>query len=104
MPTETTAAVNWLEAQINGHILAPSTTVRLSWVRKVTEGIVKQRRLIMADGGPLELLRVAADSEADLMRRGQVQVTARFGVLQPAAQYEVLRKAVAGGDVDMEVE
>src|SRR5690606_6263445 len=69
-PTETTAAVNWLEAQINGHILAPSAAIRLVWVRKVTEGLIKQRRLKMSDGGPLELVQVVADSEADPMRRG----------------------------------
>jgi len=102
--TEITAAVNWIEAQINGHILTPSAAVRLSWVRKVTEGIAKQRRLKMSDGGLLELLRVTADSEADPMRRGQIQLTARFGVLQPRAQYEVLRRAAASGDINMEVE
>lgn len=103
VPVEITAAVNWMEAQINGHILAPSAAIRLAWVRKVTEGLSKQRRL-MSDGGPLELLRVVADSEADPMRRGQIQLTVRFGVLQPRAQHEVLRKAFASGDIDMEVE
>ena len=103
-PAQITAAVNWMEVQINGHILAPSAMVRLAWVRKVTEGLAKQRRLKMSDGGPLELLRVTADSEADPMRRGQVILTARFGVLQPGAQYEILRKAAASGDINMEVE
>ncbi len=103
IPTEITAAVNWIEAQINGHILTPSATVRLNWVRKVTEGLAKQRRFKMSDGGPLELLRVVADSEADPMRRGQIQLTARFGVLQSRAQYEVLRRAAASGDINMEV-
>lgn len=104
VPVEMTAAINWMEAQINGHILAPSAAVRLSWVRKVTEGLAKQRRFKMSDGGPLELLRVVADSEADPMRRGQIQLTVRFGVLQPRAQHDVLRKAFASGDIDMEVE
>ena len=103
VPAEITAAVNWMEAQISGHILAPSAAVRLSWVRKVTEELAKQRRLKMADDGPLELLRVTADSEADPMRRGQIQLTVRFGVQQPRAQHDVLRKAFAGGDIDMEV-
>ena len=102
-PTEITSAVNWMEAQINGHILTPSAAVRLSWVRKVTEGLSKLRRFKMSDGGPLELLRVTADSEADPMRQGQIQLTVRFGVLQSRTQHEVLRKAFAGGDIDMEV-
>ena len=102
-PAQTTAAVNWMEVQINGHILAPSAMVRLAWIRKVTEGLAKQRRLKMSDGGPLELLRVTADSEADPMRRGQIILTTRFGVLQPIAQYKMLKKIVASGDIDMEV-
>jgi hypothetical protein len=102
-PTEITAAVNWIEAQINGHILAPSAAIRLNWVRKVTEGLVKQRRLKMTDDGPLELLRVTADSEVDPMRRGQIQLTARFGVLRSIARYERLKKAVTNGSINMEV-
>ena len=106
-PTEITAAVNWMEVQINGHILAPSAAVRLSWVRKVTEELAKQRRLKMTDDGPLELLRVTADSEADPMHRGQIQLTARFGVLSPIAwydaRYETLKRAVTSGDINMEV-
>ena len=102
-PVEMTAAINWMEAQVNGHVLTPSAAVRLTWVRKVTEELAKQRRLKMSDDGPLELLRVIADSEADPMRRGQIQLTARFGVLQPATAHEVLRKATVSGDIDMEV-
>lgn len=102
-PVQITAAVNWIEAQIAGHILAPSAATRLTWVRKITEGLAKQRRLKMPDGGPLELLKIATDSEADPMRRGQVQVTARFGLLQPVAQVEVLGRAVVGGAVSGEV-
>ncbi len=87
------AVVNWMEAQISGHILAPSAAVRLSWVRKVTEGLARQRRLKMSDGGPLELWRVASDSEADPMRKGQIQLIARFGVLQTKEEAPVLNKA-----------
>lgn len=103
VPVEITAAINWMEAQINGHILAPSAAVRLSWVRKVMEGLAKQRRLKMDDDGPLELLRVTADSEADPMRRGQIQLTARFGVLQPVAEAEILGRAVVGDATTGEV-
>ncbi len=102
-PVEITAAVNWIEAQLAGHVLAPSPAVRLTWVRKLTEGVVKQRSLKMPDGGFLELLRVVADSEADPTRRGQVQLTTRFGVMQPAVQAEILGKAVVSGAISGEV-
>lgn len=93
VPVQSTAAVTWMETQLTGHILTPSAAVRLTWVRKVTEGLVMQRRLKMSDGGPLELWRVASDSEADPMRKGQIQLIARFGVLQTKEEAPVLNKA-----------
>ncbi len=96
---ETTAAVNWFEAQINGHALAPSASARLQWIRKISEELSKQRRLVMEDGGIMQITRISADSEADPMRRGQINATVRFGVLQPSAEYEILNKAYTNGDV-----
>lgn len=100
---QSTAAVNWLEAHLAGHVLALSAAVRLAWVRNLTEGLTKQRRLRMSDGGPLELLKVIADSEADPMRRGQIRLISRYGVLQPVAEAEILGQAVVSGAVNGEV-
>ena len=100
---ETTAAATWMEAQITGHVLAPSTVVRLSWIRKITEGLTRERRIKLSDGSPLFFERVTADGEADPMRKGQIQLTAKFGVLQPEKQVEKLRRAVIGGDIPAEV-
>ncbi len=102
-PVQITAAVNWLEAQLAAHILAPGAAARLTWVRRLAEGLAKQRRLKMPDGGLLELLKVWGNSEADPMRQGQIQLTARFGVLQPAAQAVILSRAVVGGAINGEV-
>ena len=103
VPMETTAAVSWLDAQVTGHVLAPSAAVRLQWIRKITEGLAAQRRIKLSDGSPLFFSRVAADSEADPMRRGQIQLTARFGVLQPRPEAQVLRRGVVSGDAKGEV-
>jgi len=97
-----TAAVNWFEVQISCHILAPSASIRLKWIRTLSEELAKQRRLTMEDDGPLELLKITADSEADPMRKGQISLTVRFGVLQPVEEYETLNKAAASGDIEME--
>ena len=99
---ETTAAVNWFEAQISCHILAPSASIRLKWIRRVSEELAKQRSLEMEDGGLMQLVRITADSEADPMRKGQISLTVRFGVLQPVEEYETLNKAAASGDIEME--
>lgn len=102
-PVETTAAVTWMDAQLTGHVLAPSAAVRLSWIRKIAEGLTRERRIKLSDGSPLFFNRVAADSEADPMRRGQIQLTARFGVLRPKPTAQVLKRGVVSGDAKGEV-
>lgn len=103
IPAEMTAAVSWLNAQLAAHILAPSPSIRLQWVRKVTEALATQRRINLSDGSPLQFMAVSADSEADPMRRGQVQLTVRFGVLVPKAAAELLNRAVVSGATTGEV-
>jgi hypothetical protein len=102
-PVQITQAVNWMEAQLAGHILAPSAVVRLTWIRKVTEALTRRRRLTMQDGSPLEFWKITVDSEADPMRRGQVRLTVRFGVLQPEVAADTLARAVVSGDTSGEV-
>jgi hypothetical protein len=103
VPAQVTVAVAWLDAEIAGHVLAPSATVRLQWVRRITEGLARKRRIRLSDGSPLFLNRVTADSEADPMRKGQIQLIARFGVLQPEPAIPVLRRGVISGDARGEV-
>jgi len=102
-PAEITPAVTWLNAQLVAHVLAPDAGTRLQWIRRLTEGLVKQRRISLSDNSPLFFQSVTADSEADPMRRGQVRLTARFGVLKPEAAAEVLGRAVVSGDIAGEV-
>ncbi len=100
---EATAAVTWMDAQIAGHILAPSAAVRLHWIRSITEGLARERRIRFSDGSPLFFTRAAADSEADPMRRGQIQLTARFGVLRLEPVMQILKRGVVSGDAQGEV-
>lgn len=91
---ERTPSVDWLEAQIAGHILAPSPAIRLLWARRITEELSRKRTLRMSDGGVFELMRIAADSEANAMTRGQIQVVARFGILQTVNPTTILNRAM----------
>jgi hypothetical protein len=75
----------WLEAQIRAHVVAPSPANRLTWVRTIAERLSVTQRLALSDASPLLFREIAADSEADSMRTGQVRLAAHFGVLKPAA-------------------
>ncbi len=100
---ERTAAVAWVQVAAAGHVLAPTPAGRLPWIRRLCERLATDGRTALDDGSPLLFCAVAADGHADPLRTGQVRLTARFGVLQPAAEQTVLGRAVVGGDVSGEV-
>jgi hypothetical protein len=93
----------WLDVTIRGHLVAPSAAVRLTYLRRVVEGAVTERQWILSDGSPLLLQAIAADSEADPMRTGQLKLSARMGILAPAAMLPLVTRAVIGGAVQLEV-
>lgn len=97
------AGVSWLDATIYGHVLAPTPAGRLPWIKKITEGLATARYVALADGSYLFIQAVAADSQADHLRTGQVRVTARFGILIPKPPAEILNRAVVSGSVSGEV-
>lgn len=110
-PIELTNWGFWADAGLRAHVLAPSPATRLTWTRRLAEALALQRRLMLADDSPLTFQAVAADSEADPMRVGQVRLTARFGVLRdepgevipPPPPGTPLNVATVGGDVHGEV-
>lgn len=71
----------WNEIRMVGHVLAPTAQLRREWVRRVTEWLARKRLVRMSDGGPLNFLRVTANSEAHPRRDGQIVLTARYGTL-----------------------
>jgi hypothetical protein len=93
----------WLDAQFRAHVIAPSAATRLTWVRRITEGLALQGRVKLSDGSPLLFSPPAADMEADPMRAGQVRLAARFGVLRALAAAQLLNHAVISGDIQEEV-
>lgn len=81
-----------------------SAAVRLIWARRITEGLAQQRRLRMPDGGPLELLKVAANSEVDYNAPGAGAanypvwgITASWGMFN-LAKGSCKRCSQSGGD------
>lgn len=72
---------SWLTANIAGHVLAPSPISRLEWVRRLTESLALERRIILDDGSRMEILSISADSSSDQLTTGQVQLSVRFGIL-----------------------
>lgn len=89
---------SWITGRFQGHILAPSPSVRVEWIRRVTEGLALDRRLNLGDGSRIFIQRLQADSEADPFRTGQIRIQAQFGVLIPEVDQTPLNKAYIDGD------
>lgn len=71
----------WYDVRLVGHILAPTAQARREWTRRVAEWLKIKKRVVMSDGGPLDFVRVQANSEAHPRREGQIVLTARYGTL-----------------------
>lgn len=71
----------WMTGRFYGHLLAKTPNVRIHWLRSVAEGLSIDRAVPLEDGSRLFIERIAASSDADPLREGQITVTARFGVL-----------------------
>lgn len=94
---------SWVTVNIAGHVLAPSPMRRLEWVRRLTEALALDRRVRLADGSQLEILAVSADSALDQLTAGQIQMTARFGVLLTETHEKLQQVYVDTGGGQQEV-
>lgn len=97
--TEQWAAVSWIEATLMGHVLAPTPHGRLLWTKKITERIATAGKTYLSDGSPLFFKGIAADSQADYLKTGQIRLTAKYGVLVPRTQAETLQRASVTGAI-----
>lgn len=92
-------AGTWMEATLMGHILAPSPIGRLKWVKKITEAIALTECIYLADGSPLFFQKVAADSQADHIKQGQVKLAVKYGLLPEATVSEKLNNIYYSGAI-----
>lgn len=83
------------DATIAGHLMARTTTARLTWIKQIVEHLANDTVIIMDDESPMMLQgTLAADSQGDPFRVGQIRVTMRFGVLKQNQEYTELSNPV----------
>ena len=89
-------AVSWVVGILGGHIFAPSTEDRLDWLKVIAQRIAIDEEAIMLDGSPMFFTALKADSAADHLRNGQIQLKVRYGILRKREQaiYPLLNKGM----------
>lgn len=79
-------AVSWVMGTISGHIFAPSASDRLRWLKIITQRMALDEEAIMLDGSPMFFTGLKADSTADYLRNGQIQLKVKYGILRKRQQ------------------
>lgn len=96
---EQTNAVTWLEATINGHIFTPEPGEALKITRSITEKLALDGKIYLGDGSPMFIRAIAADTNRNPLRDGQITITARYGVLKTYPVYELLNNLNVTGAI-----
>ena len=75
------AAVAWVEAQVRGHIFAPTVRARREWLTILSRRLMTLKAIPLGDGSPLRIVGVDVDYTADELS-GQLKILCEFGVLR----------------------
>lgn len=73
------AAVAWVEAQVRGHVFAPTVRARREWLTILNRKLMTLKAIPLGDGTPLRIVGTEADFTADELS-GQLKITCDFGV------------------------
>lgn len=73
------AAVVWVEAQVRGHVFAPTVRARREWLTILNRKLMTLKAIPLGDGTPLRIVGVEVDFTANELN-GQLKITCAFGV------------------------
>lgn len=74
--------VTWYNPVMMVHIMAPSVEARNSILRNIVETLQQRQRIILSDGSPLMMVRLALTVGADQLKEGQLSIEASYGLLR----------------------
>lgn len=79
-----TNAVAWFNASCACHVMAPSPTDRIPYIRQITDALAAAGTITLPDDSPMLFFgNINADSNGDMLSVGQITVSGRYGVLRP---------------------
>lgn len=87
-----TNTVAWMTGTIAGHVFAPTAEARLQWLKYLIDTLAIKGEVTMMDTSPMFIRSIKADSAADYMTTGQLQLNVRFGILRRPTYAHTLTK------------
>lgn len=91
------ANVDWFDAEIRVHALAPTLNIREAICKTIVETLTRLTRIMMSDKSPMQVWTVTATMSADQLRTGQITINATYGVLPPTIPVDPLNLATVQG-------
>lgn len=88
---EETFTVIWMEGEIGVHIFSPSRQETLKWMACMSQALAKQGHLELSDGSPMRLVKIEGNYTKDLLTKGQITLSVRFGILKHQERSPVIR-------------
>lgn len=86
-----TSGVVWFNQECVCHVITQNPSDRLIYIRKITEGLAIAGEVTMVDEIPFIFIgSIRADSNADPITAGQINITGRYGVLRPREEGELI--------------
>lgn len=74
--------VAWMDCKIAVHLLCPDKAANLKMISAVAHHLSVDEQVILLDGSPMHISGVQLDKQADYLKRGQLYVMGRFGLLK----------------------
>ena len=97
------AAVTWIGADMKVYVMAPDEQVRSTISKQIIQLLPKATTLILDDGSPLLIQRVQGNLGADMLKEGQIQIKATYGVLNEYIGTPIKQISINGMNAESEV-
>lgn len=82
--------VTWYNPIMMVHVIAPSLDARNIILKRIIEVLQQKQRIILPDGSPLMIVRMAVTMGADQIREGQLSIEASYGILRSYPETDVM--------------
>lgn len=101
---KSTYNVDWFGAEIHVNVMAPSENVRATLCKQLTQKLTHSVRIMLDDGSPMLIDKIASNTAADPLKEGQIQINGTYGVLPERKGTPLKRAYVKGMQAKKEAE
>ena len=85
-----TYAVQWYDAGISIHLIAPKVEDRMKWLMALIQDFGRETDYLMADGTTMRFINLTGNPASNPLQTGQISLSTQYGVLTVEPESEKL--------------